>query len=209
MQSNKTRLMAISGATLALVVATTAAVSAHPGGNDRGRGLDGGKAGAGAKMRGGMQGGMLGDRAGLRGAMRGAFDDFERRETTIQTADGTTVHRVEQGTVDSASDAGLTFSLASGESVTVAIDDDTQSIAFSEQEVTSRRGLNRSRMAPTEIEINGIEAGSEVVVWSDAEDGTGFVAQRVVVQPDAADAGADVDATEAVEDAAAAPVTDA
>ena len=138
-------------------------------------------------------------------------DDFERREVTLQTADGTTVQRTEQGTVDSASDASLTFSLASGESVTVTIDDDTDAVAFSEQEVTSRRGLSRTRLAPAEVEIGDIEAGAEIVVWSDSEDGAEFVAQRIVIQPEpAADDVEDMDAEEATSDeSAAAPVVDA
>ena len=205
MHKHKTRLMAISGATLALIVAGTAAVSAHPG--DRGqRGMEQGKGriGAGAKMGAKAMPGMQ----QRLGGMREALDDFERRETTIQTADGITSHRTEQGVVDSISDASLSFTLGSGEAVTVTIDEDTQAIAF--DEVTVERGRrSRGRMAPTEIELADIEAGTEIVVWSDSEDAGDFVAQRIVIQPDIDDAAdemaedaEDAVETEAVEEAA-------
>jgi hypothetical protein len=220
MQHNKTRLTAVSAATLALIVAGTATVAAHPG--DRGgrggeRGFGAGKAQAERGFGAGQ--GMMGDRGALRGALRGglrgAAEDFQRRETTIQTADGTTTHRVEQGTVDSTADSGLEFSLASGEIVSVVLDADTQAVAFSGQTVENRRGISRERMVPMEIEIGAIEAGSEVIVWSGSEDGGDFVADRIVVRPDVEEtAGVDAEADAAAEpvdaDAAAiAPVTDA
>jgi hypothetical protein len=193
MDKNKTRLTAVVGTTMALVIAGTAAVSAHPGERgdrgDRGAGMAGMAMGAkqGAPGMGARQGGP---------GMRGLDDDFERRETTVQTADGVSIQRVEQGVVDSASDTGLEFSLASGESVTVTFDDDTQLVAFEEQELTDRRGRSRNRVAPTEIEASDLAAGTEIVVWSSADDGTDFMADRVVVEP-AAEAAADAEATDA------------
>jgi hypothetical protein len=214
MRTNKTRLMAISGTTLALVVATTGAVSARPGDRFEDDGARKGRVGAELNQRFGEGRGDRGaNRGGMfqRGAIRGAQDDFERRETTIQTADGTTSHRVEQGTLDGASDTGLEFTLTSGETVTVTIDADTQAVAFSEESVENRRGFSHDRMVPTEVEVGDIPAGSEIVVWSGSEDGGDFVADRVVVQPDVEEA-TDVEAeAEAVDADAAtvAPATDA
>lgn len=187
MSKNSTRVTAVVGTTMALVIAGTAAVAAA-GPRDRdGRGFGGpgieGKAGP-------AMGGMRGD---LGAGLRGLDSDVERTERTVQTVDGTTTVRVEQGVVDGVAADSLSFTLASGEAVTVVIDEDTQAIAFEEQEVTSRRGWSRMRLAPTEIEATGIESGAEIVVWSDSEDGSDFVASRVAVQPAAAEA-ADADA---------------
>jgi hypothetical protein len=204
-KNHKTRLMAVSGATLALVVGATAAVAAHPGDDRVRRGYGGGF--------GQLERGMPGDR----GALRGGLEGFERREVTVQTADGTTSDRVEQGTVSAATDTSLEFTLGSGETVSVVIDDDTQTIEFSQQTVEGRRGFTRERMVPAEIEISDIASGTEVVVWSDSEDGADYVAQRVVVRPAAdatdaaADTSADADASAdtGAADASAAPATDA
>lgn len=211
MKNEKARLVAISGAALALMVAGTAAVAAHPG-NDDGR-----RGGHGAQRGGfGAQRGLPGDRSALRD-LRGGLGDFERRETTVQTTAGTSSNRVEQGTATSVSDTALEFTLGSGEAVSVVINEDTQAIEFSEETVEGRRGFARERMVPSEIEVGGIEAGVEVVVWSDSEDGADFVASRVVVQPaasadetpDASETADDAEATDATDDAAVAPVIDA
>jgi hypothetical protein len=210
MHHHKTRLMAISGATLALIVAGTAAVSAHPGdGDQRGGDRGQGRVGIGAKQNINEMRGQLGGMRGQLGGMHEALDDFERRETTVQTADGVSIHRVEQGVVESASDAGLGFTLGSGEVVTVTIDDDTEVIALEEQTVERGR-RSRERMVPTEIELTDIEAGTEIMVWSDSEDGDAFVAQRIVVEPDideaadeATDAESEAVAEIATEEAAA------
>jgi hypothetical protein len=177
-------MTAVVGTTMALVIAGTAAVSAAGPREDRGPGRAGMGSERGAQM---MPG------APRMGGIRGLETDVERRETTIQTADGVTSMRVEQGTADSASDASLSFSLGSGEAVTVLLDEDTEIVAFEEQEVTDRRGWSRMRMAPTEIAAADIEAGTEIVVWSDAEDDGAFVASRVVIQP--ADEGDEAEAT--------------
>ncbi len=202
MKKNTTRATAVIGTAMALVIAGTAAVAAAPGdrGNRDDRGMNRGKAGIGAQMGGAAK---AGPRVGA--GMRGLDPDFERRETSLQTADGISVKRVEQGAVDSATADALTFSLGSGETVTVVIDDDTQVVGFEETEQTVR-GWSRTRLAPTEIEAAEIEAGAEIVVWSDSEDGADFVASRVVVVPadeaeaaaDETDAGAEAD--EAVEE---------
>lgn len=196
--------MAISGATLALVIASTAAVAAHgPRDDARGYGRGGGM-GMDA-WRGAME--MPGVPGGMGYGLRGAFEDFERRETTIQTADGTTSYRVEQGVVTDTSDVGLEFSLAEGEVVSVGIDGDTSVIGL-EPEVLSRRGWNRERLAPTVLEPSDIEAGAEVIVWSTSEDGGDFFASRVVIRP-ADDAADDVQADpDAADDAEAADETE-
>jgi len=182
MNKNTTRLTAITGATMALVIAGTAAVSAA-GPRDRdeaGFGKAGfGKAGIGAKQGGEMMRGARG-----MGGMRGLDADFERSERTVQTADGITVTRIEQGVADAAAEDSLSFSLGSGEAVTVAVDEDTRVVSFEEQEVTNRRGVSRTRMAPSEVELGTIVAGAEVVVWSDSEDDGEFVASRIVLQPE-------------------------
>jgi len=227
MNRNSTRTAAIVGTTLALVLAGTAAVSAAgPRDDDRGPGVAGrGMAGmdnrwGGEMMHGdrGMMrgepgvGGMRGEPGvgGMRGepglgGLRGIGADFERTERTVQTADGMTSVRVEQGIADSASDSSLSFSLGSGETVSVVIDEDTEVYALEEQEVTSNRGWSRTRMVPTQVDAAAIEAGSEVVVWSDSEDGADFVASRVLIQPAAADD--TVAADEPEDDAAAADET--
>jgi hypothetical protein len=192
MSKNRTRLTAIAGTTMALALAGTAAVSAAgPRDQDEMRGSGG------WGMRPGSHG-MRGDFGGL----RGLDSDVERTERTVQTADGTTSTRVEQGVADSASDTSLSFSLGSGESVTVVIDEDTQIYALEESEFTSRRGGTFTRLVPTEVAAADITAGADVVVWSDSEDGADFVASRVVIEP----AATAEDTTDA--DASAEPATD-
>lgn len=191
MHRNTTRTTAVVGATLALVMAGTAAVAAHPGDRED-RGWERGQPGMGGPM-----GGLMPGARGF-GGMRGALEDLERREVTLQTADGTTTQRVEQGTVDSAAADALTFSLASGEAVTVVIDDDTQAYALEEQEVATRRGWTRTQLVPSEVETADIAAGSEVAVWSASEDGADFVASRIVIQP-ADDEDAEAEAADAAE----------
>ena len=169
---------------------------------------------------GGMDGmgGMRGHlRDGMWAPMGGAPDDFERREVTLQTADGISSRRVEQGIVDAATDGSLTFTLGSGEAVSVTLGDDTQVVAFSEQTV-ERRGWTRQRMVPAEVTPADIEMGAHIMVWSESEDGADFVAQRIVIQPaadettsDAAETPAEEPAgdAEATEDTSAAAVSDA
>ena len=192
MKKNTTRATVVIGATMALVMAGTAVVSAAPGQRDDRRMPGGqGKAGIGAQMGGKMMPGARGGLRGGPGGLRGLAEDVERSERTLQTADGVTVMRVEQGAVDSAAPDSLTFSLGSGESVTVVIDDDTQVVGYEETERTVR-GWSRIVQAPTEIDAADIEAGVDVFVWSGSEDGEDFVASRIVVQPvDEAEAEAD------------------
>lgn len=177
MHRNTTRSTAVVGTAMALLLAGTAAVSAHGGG----RGGPDDTLGVG-----GMGGPMGGAMPGGRGFGLGGPDDtFERREVTLQTTDGTTTSRVEQGAVESISDSALTFSFADGQSVTVALDDSTDLVGFEEAQQTVR-GWSRTRMVATEIAATDVAAGDQVVVWSSSEDGTDFTASQVVVQvPDA------------------------
>jgi hypothetical protein len=207
MNKHTTRATAIVGTTMALVIAGTAAVAAAgPRDRDDIRGFGdqpmAGKAGMGGMRGGPGMGGGLGmdgmrGGPGMGGGLRGLDADVERTERTVQTVDGTTTMRVEQGIVDSAADTSLSFSLASGEAVTVAIDEDTDVVALEEQEVMSNRGWTRTRMVPSEVEVDDLAAGAEVIVWSDSEDEADFVASRVVIQPAAAEA---TEATEATEE---------
>lgn len=198
MQQHKTRLTMVTGATLALLVAGTAAVAANgPRDDDRGFGFGQGR----ARFEAGWD--DLGTRAQLRAGVMGQLEDFERREVITQTADGTSALRVEQGVVESVSDSSLQFSLGSGESVSVTLDDDTDVIGV-ELETVTMRGWSRERMVPSQIEPTELTAGDSVLVWSDSEDGGAFVASRIVLQP--ADDAAD---TEAADEATDEPADDA
>jgi len=215
MQTSKTRLMAISGATLALIVAGTAAVSAHPDRGDRGD-QRGGKGHIGAGFRQQLGAGALRDRAFDR--IGAKVDSFVRTETTFEGDDGLVTKRVDNGTVSGASDAGLEYTLATGETASVSTDDDTQVVAFSLQTVeVGRRSISRERMVPGQVALADIEAGSEIIVWAESQEDGSFLAERIVVQP-VMDEGTDETADEAVtdetedavvDDSAAAPATDA
>jgi hypothetical protein len=205
MNTSRTRLMAISGATLALVVAGTAVVSAHPDGDrgDRGERGERGRSAERFEHRGGGIRGERGERGrsaerferrggGIRGELRqrisGQIDDFVRRETTLTTEDGTSTHRVENGTLDAATETSLDYTLSTGETVSVTIGEDTNAIAFAVPEETAqregRRWFGGPRLRPSEVAVSDIEAGSPIVVWSQSQDDGSFLAQRVVVQPD-------------------------
>ena len=191
MQTSRTRIMALSGATLALIVAGTAAVSAHPG--DRGdRGDRGGFGRGGFGGFGGFErGGLFGLRDDLRMGIAGQLDQFVRRETTVETDDGLVTQRVDNGTATATGEASLDYSLASGETASVVTDDETEVVAFSEQTVElGRRGIARQRLVGELIELGDVAAGSEIVVWSGSQADGSFLAQRIVVRPVA-------DATEA------------
>lgn len=196
-----TRLLAVTGA-LALVIATTAAVSARgPRDDDRGRWF-----GPDQPPMGAMRDDM-GLRARLHAGISGEIEDFERREVILQTADGVTAQRLEQGIVESADAASLVFSLASGERVTVALDDETEVIAVSEQTVERGR-WSRQRLVPEMMEIADLEAGDGVLVWSGSEDGAAFVAERVVIQPPTDGEAEAVDDESATDDAGDTTATD-
>ena len=219
MQTSRIRLAAISAATLALIIATTASVAARPG--DRGGPFgdcdqgtmsecgmsfgDGFGPGTMGEPGWGRMGG-LGQRGDLRGQvwdmLDGAADGFVRHEMTYQTEDALLVHRTDQGTVTSTGDAVVEYTLATGEAASVSTDEDTQVLTFTTETVeVGRSGFARERMVPQAITLADIAAGSEVVVWAQSQDDGSFLAERIVVRPAADAATDDSEATEA--DAAA------
>ena len=176
MQTSRIRLATISAATLALVVAGSATVTAHPGDRDDALGFG----------PSGMDG--YGGRDMLRGHVRGmlgwALDGFVRTETTYQTDDGLVTQRVDSGTVTGTSEAAVDYALPSGETATASTDEDTYIIALGEETFEiGLRGFRRERLVPESIELADIAAGNEVVVWAVSQDDGTFLAQRVIVQP--------------------------
>lgn len=193
MHTSRTRPLAITAATLALVVAGTAIVAAHPGDREDPLGFGGGR------MRQFDEwGNVFGDMRGqLRGMIGGAFDSFVRTDTTYQSEDGFVTRRVDNGTVATAGEAGLEYTLATGESASVSTDEDTQVIALSTETVEfGLRGLSRERLMPESIAVADLSAGSEVVVWALSQDDGTFLAQRIVVQPAADEVADEVPTTE-------------
>lgn len=197
MQTSRTRLAAVTAATLALVISGTAAVSARP--SDRedfpGRGIMGlGQLGGpGWDEMGGLGRGGL-----MRGPMGGMFDEamdgVVRHETIYQTADGTVTRRTDMGTVASTGETSLEYTLATGETASVATDDATEIIALSTETIElGRSGRMRERWVPETIALTDLAADTEIVVWAESQADGSFLAQRILVRP-AADAIAD-DAT--------------
>ena len=193
MQTSRTRLAAVTAATLALVISGTAVVSAHPGdredfpGNGMGLGQMGGP---GWDEMGGLGRGGL-----MRGPMGGMFDEamdgFVRHETIYQTADGTVTRRTDMGTVASTGDTSLDYTLATGETASVTTDDATEIIALSTETIElGRRGLMRERWVPEAIALADLAADTDVVVWAESQADGSFLAQRILVRP-AAEATAD------------------
>jgi hypothetical protein len=204
MNDQRRRLLAISGATFALIVAGTAAVSAHPGDDEWGMGPGFGRDQMGGRFQQGDvpglgRGGWMGP-----GGMGLGLDDVDgvvRRETTLDLGeDGIVTQRVDHGTVASVAEPGLTYTLATGEEASVTTDADTQVIAVSEPATDDMRPFGRGmRMTAEEVALADIAAGSEVVVWAQSqEDGT-FLAQRIVFQPAADETADDAAATDSAE----------
>ncbi len=186
MQTSRTRLAAVTAATLALVISGTAAVSAHPAdregfpGNAMGMGHmgDPGWDDMGGLGRGGLMGGMFQE----------AMDGFVRHETIYQTEDGTVTSRTDMGTVASTGETSLEYTLATGETVSVTTDDATDIIAVSTETIESgRRGLMRERLVPETVALADLAADTDVVVWAQSQADGSFLAQRILVRP-AADA---------------------
>jgi hypothetical protein len=206
MQTSRTRLALTSAATLALVIAGTAAVSANPRDQDRDAFGQG-------RMGPGME--EMGPGMGL-GHMGGLFDEngngFVRSETIYQTDAGTVTQRIDQGTVTTVGEAGLDYTLATGETASVTTDDATQVIGFSADGAASD-GFGRGRMGAEQIALADIPAGAEVAVWAESQaDGT-YLAQRIVVRPEATattdsdDSGASGDAGSGITEVPASPST--
>lgn len=212
MQTSRTRLAAASAATMALLIAGTAAVSAHPGdredfpGNGQGMGrMDG----AGWHMDdplewGGDMGGLGLGRMGRLGGLMGAVDgDVVRHETVIQTEEGTVTQRTDLGTVAMAGEASLDYALATGETATVLTDEDTEVISVALQTLElGNSGRTRDRLVPETVALADIPAGAEVVVWAESQADGSFLAQRILLRP-AVDEAADDSAAEPSGDAGA------
>jgi hypothetical protein len=206
MQTSRTRITAISAATLALVLAGTLAASAHPGGRDEpygmGRGMDRmGMGGPGWDDMGGLgwddMGGLGVGRGGRLGGLLGdASDSLVRRETTYQSDEGIVTQRVDQGTVSAASETSLDYALSTGETASVTADADTQIVAFSVESVElGNSGQTRERLMPQSVALTEITSGASVVVWAESQSDGSFLAQRIVIRPavavDSSDAQAD------------------
>jgi hypothetical protein len=178
-------------------VAGTATVAAHPDDEDRSFGFG--------------RGGVFRERLEMRGLVRGAWDGLVRSETTYQTDEGALVtQRIDSGTLSVAAETSVDYTLATGETATVALDEDTEVIGFTTESVESGRGFERERMVGESIAVTDIAAGSEIVVWASSQEDGSFHAQRIVVRP-AADAAEDETTTEddaAGDDAASEDTTD-
>lgn len=211
MQTTKTRLAAVSAATLALAIAGTAAVAAHPGDREDFWGDEMGPGRMGGLGRGDMGGfGWDGGSPGrLGGVFAEATDGFVRHETIYQTEDGTVSQRTDAGTVASTGETSLEYTLATGETASLTTDDATEIVSLSvESFELGRSGRTRERLVPETVALSDLAVGTEVLVWSQSQaDGT-FLAQRIVVRP-AADVTADDAAVdESSEDDAASGITE-
>jgi hypothetical protein len=193
MQTSRTRLAAVTVATLALVISGTAAASAHPAdredfpGNGMGMGHMGGLGwdDMGGLGRGGLMGGPLG------GVFDEAMDGFVRHETIYQTEDGTVTSRTDVGTVASTGETSLEYTLATGETASVITDDATEIVSIGTQTVElGNSGRMRERSVPETIALADLAADTDVVVWAQSQADGSFLAQRILVRP-AADATAD------------------
>ena len=186
MQTSRTRLAAVTAATLALVISGTAAVSARPGdredfpGNGMGMGQMGGPGWD--DMGGPGQGGLM------RGPMGGMFDEaldgFVRHETIYQTADGVVTRRTDMGTVASTGETSLEYTLATGETASVTTDDATEILSVGTQTVElGNSGRMRERWVPETVALADLAADTNVVVWAESQADGSFLAQRILVRP--------------------------
>jgi hypothetical protein len=177
--------LAVTGATMALVMAGTVVASGHGPGEDRPFLFGDGPARGAARA--GMPGfgpfGPLDHRLGL-----GLVEDgIVRSESILDLGEaGFLTRRVDSGTVTGTGESELSYTLANGEAATVSIDEDTEILALTEVSEDDDDGLLRRRMMSLdEASLADIPADAEVVVWSEAGDAGTFVAQRVIVEPSA------------------------
>jgi hypothetical protein len=211
MQTTKIRLAAVSAATLALAIAGTAAVAAHPGDREDFWGDEMGPGRMGGFGRGDME--SFGLDSGARGPMGGMFaetmDGFVRHETIYQTEDGTVSHRTDAGTVASTGEASLEYTLPTGETASLTTDDATEIVSLSvESFELGNSGRTRERLVPETVALADLAVGTEVLVWSQSQADGSFLAQRIVVRP-AAEVTADDAAVDASgEDDAASGITE-
>jgi hypothetical protein len=207
MTTSRTRLMAITGATLALVMVGTAVTAAHGRGGDRGYGYG---SGPGRYVEPFRQGGL--GPLGLRGLRMGLSDSIVRTETTVDLGDdGIVTHRADNGSVTSATDTALEYTLATGETASVTIGEDTAAWALSQaSSTTSLRPSRRVRLAAEAIAPADIAVGSAIMVTATSQEDGSFLATRIVVKPaaEASDEGTE-SADTTTEDAAADATEDA
>lgn len=200
MQTDRTRITLISAATLALVLAGTAAASAHGGGRDEPPGIGLGRMGMG--MGGPGWDDMDGFGMGRMGHLGGLFDEddggFVRTVTTYQADDGTVVsRRIDQGTVSAAGETSLDYALATGEAGTVTTDSETEIVSLGVETVDlGNSGRTRERLVPESLALADIPVGATVLVWAEAQADGSYLAERIVVRPAAEDA-TDTDAADA------------
>lgn len=190
------RKLAIAGAvalTLAIAGATVA------GAHDSGRGMGPGQGGGpgygqegygqpGGEMlhgRGMGRGGFFGERGMGRGPIGEAIregvgehlDILVRTERILDLGeDGFRVERMEHGTVTSATETALVFTLATGEEVTVSVDADTDVFDLDMAD----------RPIRDEIAVTEIVAGADVLVASEQQADGSFLAKNVRVLPELA-----------------------
>ena len=177
MTATRTRLIATSGATLALVVAGSAVATAHPH-DEWAEGFGRGQ------MRDRIES-RLERRAEMLDRMQVGLDQFIRREITVDLGDaGIVTYRTDHGTVTSTSETELAYSLATGETATVVTGEDTVvwTVVVPDDEATWGP-LRRPRMMAEELALSDIAADSEVTVWATSQDDGTFLAGRIVVHP--------------------------
>lgn len=178
MKTTKRRLAGLATGILALSVAGAGIVAAHDQG--MGMGPDGGRGfGPGqAEMHGGRGGrgmgpGGFGIGEALRDQLGAELGTFVRTESLFLAEDGTlTIARQERGTVTAVADGTLTYTLASGESVTVTTDAATETIAFSAE---------RPYRDPVETAV--VAVGDVVLVGSTSTADGSFLAHHVRILP--------------------------
>jgi hypothetical protein len=188
MSTNRTRLAAVTGTALALVISGASIVSAQTdtttpqqvplqgveniSGDQDGltHGMGGDRGGRGGRGFGGDRG-MDG---GLRGAVLDRFEDIVSQTVVRIDADGNVLtDKVEHGTVAAVADGSITIGLATGESVTIATDANTSAYSWD----------TTGRPSRAEIAVADVAVGADVMVWSESQDDGSFLAQRVAVLP--------------------------
>lgn len=186
MTDSRRRLTVVSGTILALALAGTAVASAHGRGRDDDRGMFG--PGFGPDLgRGGVMRQWMADHMGL--GLGLDIDSLVRREVTLDLGDqGIVVHRQDRGTATVASEASLSYTLATGERASVTTDEDTRIVALAQVDVADdqARRFRGLRMSADEIDLADVTAGSEVVVVAESGEDGSFLATRIVVLPAAA-----------------------
>ena len=102
------------------------------------------------------------------------YESLVSQEVVRLDADGNVLtEKVEHGTVSAVADGSITIALPTGESVTVATDANTTAFGWD----------TTTRPARTEVAVNDIAAGADVLIWSQSQADGSFLAQRITVLP--------------------------